>query len=168
MSTIKKLALATLLVAPLLAQAAADFTTVRRSQANLDDATPRLLLSFTLPTTLNRSSSIANSAVLNMEVFGSEYNFNEIYVNPPTTVCTANDTDANQANSIGLINEHDDINMKAEWAANQIAFSSALLKTGTNQIMVCIRSETGGAGSGVGNLDNISVRSMVLHYHTTP
>lgn len=149
-------------------QAAADFTTIRRTQANLDDNTPRLLVSFTLPTTVNRSSTIANSAVLVLEALGSEYNRNEVYINPPTTVCTADSTDANQAGSVGLLQEHDDTNLRTEWAANHIAFSSSLLKAGTNQLMICIRNETGGAGPGVGNLDNVGIRGAVLHYHTTP
>jgi hypothetical protein len=148
------------------ANAAADFITVQRGQSNLDDSVPRFLRSFTLPTAVNRSSTIANSAVLDLEVGGSEYNFNEIYINPPTTVCTSNGTDANQAASIGALQEHDDTNLRVEWAANHIAFSSSLLKAGTNTVMICVRSETGEAGQGVGNLDNVSLRSMVLHYHT--
>jgi hypothetical protein len=149
------------------AHAAADFVTIRRTQTNLDDTTSRYLVSFTLPSNLNRSSSTANSAVLDLEALGVEFNFTEAYINPPTTVCTANSTDANQAGSIGMLQEHDDTSLKTEWAANHIAFSSALLQTGTNELMVCIRSETGAAGSGVGNLDNVSLRSIVLHYHTT-
>ena len=146
------------------ANAAADFVTLQRGQSNLDDSVPRLLRSFTLAS-VNRSSTIANSAVLDLEVGASEYNFNEIYINPPTTVCTSNGTDANQAASIGFLQEHDDTNLRGEWAANHIAFSSSLLQAGTNTVMICIRSETGEAGPGVGNLDNVSVRSMVLHYH---
>ena len=95
-----------------------------------------------------------------------EYNFNEVYLNPPTTVCTDNATDANQVASVGTLQEHDDTNMKGEWATNHIAFSSSLLEPGTNQLMVCIRTVGGEAGPGVGNLDNIGVRSVVLHYHT--
>jgi hypothetical protein len=115
---------------------------------------------------VNRSSSTSNSAVLDLEALGSEFNYNEIYINPPTTVCTSNDTDANQAGSIGFLLEHDDTNLKSEWAANHKAFSSALLLAGTNQLMFCVRSISGEAGSSVGNLDNVSVRSIVLHYHT--
>lgn len=169
MNALKLMSLAALLATGLSsAHAAADFITITRSQQNLDDATPRLLLNFTLPATLNRSSLTANSAVLTFEALGSEFNYNEVYINPPTTVCTANDTDANQAGSLGFVREHDDDNLKTEWAANQIAFSSAQLVTGSNQLMVCIRNSTGGAGSGVGNLDNVSFKSIVLHYHTNP
>jgi len=148
------------------AYAAADFTTIRRTQISLNDASARLLINFTLPANLNTSSSTSNSAVLDLEALGSEFNFNEIYINPPTTVCTDNGTDANQVASIGFVQEHDDTNLKTEWAANHIAFSSGLLQTGTNQLMICIRSITGDAGSGVGNLDDVSFRSVVLHYHT--
>jgi hypothetical protein len=101
-----------------------------------------------------------------LEVLGSEFNYNEVYINPPTTVCTSNDTDANQAGSIGFLLEHDDANLKSEWAANQKAFSSSLLLAGTNRLLICIRSATGEAGPSVGNLDNISVRGITLFYHT--
>ncbi len=148
------------------AQAAADFTTIRRATATLDDGTPRLLVSFTLPANVNLSSSIANSAVLDLEALGSEYNYNEVYINPPTTVCTNNGTDANEPGSIGMLQEHDDTNLNSEWATNHFALSSALLRAGTNQLMICIRSTTGDAGSGVGNLDNVSIKAAVLHYHT--
>jgi len=149
------------------AQAAADFTTIRRSTADLNDSTPQLLVNFTMPSTVNRSSSTANSAVLDVEINQAEYNYNRVYINPPTTVCTDQDTDANASASIGYLQEHDDINLKTEWATNHFVFSSALLKSGSNTLMICIRSETGGVGTGAGNLDDVSVRGMVLHYHTS-
>jgi len=150
------------------ANAAADFTTVRRTQVSLNDASPRLLVNFTLPSNVDVSTSTANSAVLDVEALGSEFNNNEVYVNPPTTVCTDDgSTDANQPASIGDVQEHDDSSLKTEWAANHIAFSSGLLQTGTNQLMICIRSIAGEAGSGAGNLDDVSLRSIVLHYHTS-
>jgi hypothetical protein len=149
------------------ANAAADFITIQRSQTNLDDVTPRLLVNFTLPSTLNRSSSTSNSAVLDLDALGVEFNFNEIYVNPDSTVCVDNDNDGtNQPNSLNFLREHDDDNLKTEWATNHVAFSSALLLTGANQLMICARSETGDSGSG--NLDNVSTKNIVLHYHTSP
>ena len=157
---------AALATSSMLASAAGDFIGIRRSQTDMSDSAPTLLINFTLPSNVNRSSSTASSAVLDLEALGSEFNFNEIYINPPTTVCTSNDTDANQAGSIGFLLEHDDANAKTEWAANHKAFSSALLLAGTNQLMICVRSITGAAGPSVGNLDNVSVRSIVLHYHT--
>ena len=162
----------TILTAALLANAsmvyaAADFMTIRSRQFKMNDAAPKLVVSFTLPDSVNRSTSTVNSAVLDLEAGHSEFNFNEVYINPPTTVCTSNDTDANQAGSIGFLQEHDDAGLRFEVAANHKAFSSALLKAGTNQIMICVRSVSGEAGPGVGNLDNVTVRSVVLHYHTT-
>ncbi|NML17963.1 hypothetical protein [Azohydromonas caseinilytica] len=162
----KTFVLLPMLAATLLAHAAGDFTTIRRTSTSLSDSTPRLLINFTLPSNVNVSSSTSNSAVLDLEVLGSEFNFNEVYINPPTTVCTSNDTDANQTRSIGILQEHDDTSLKTEWATNHIAFSSGFLVAGTNQLMVCVRSFTGAAGPSVGNLDNISLRSVVLHYHT--
>lgn len=165
--THSKILLATALAAAsMLASAAGDFTTIRRSQFDMSDSVPTLLVNFTLPSNVNRSSSTSNSAVLDLEALGSEFNYNEIYINPPTTVCTSNATDANLAGSIGFVQEHDDTNLKVEWATSHKAFSSALLLAGTNQLMFCIRSVTGEAGPNVGNLDDLSVRSIVLHYHT--
>jgi len=169
MNVLKLLPVATLLVAGWSgAHAAADFITIQRSQSNLSDTTPRLLVSFTLPATLNRSSTTANSAVLDLDVLGAEYNYNEIYVNPPTDVCNSNTTDGNQPASLGFLREHDDDNLRTEWATNHITFSSALLLAGSNELMVCIRASDGDAGPTVGNLDNISVKNVVLHYHTSP
>lgn len=162
----KTLLAAALAATSMLASAAGDFTGIRRSQSDMSDSVPTLLISFTLPNNVNRSSSTSNSAVLALEALGSEFNYNEIYINPPTTVCTSNATDANQAASIGMLQEHDDDHLKGEWAANHKAFSSALLLAGTNQVMFCVRSVSGEAGPNVGNLDNVSVRSIVLHYHT--
>jgi hypothetical protein len=165
---LKTIPLAALIAASSFAHAAADFTTIRWRQVNLDDNVPKLLVSFTLPFTVNRSSSLANSAVLDLEVLESKNNFNEVYINPPTTTCTDNDTDANQSASIGMLGEHDDIHMLGEWAANHIAFPSSLLQPIINQLMVCIRDEFGNVVLGGGSMDNISLRSVVLHYHTTP
>lgn len=162
----KILLAAALAASSMVASAAGDFTTIRRSQFDMSDSVPTLLVNFTLPNNVNRSSSTSNSAVIDLEALGSEFNYNEIYVNPPTTVCTSNATDANQAGSIGTLQEHDDTNLKGEWAANHKAFSSALLLAGANQLMFCIRSISGEAGPNVGNLDNVSLRSIVLHYHT--
>ncbi len=164
----KSFVLSALLLGASLANAAADFTTIRRSQADLSDTTPSLVVNFTLPSTVNLSSSTSNSAVLDLEALQSEFNYNEVYINPPTTVCTSDATDANQAGSIGFLIEHDDTNAKTEWAANHKVFSSALLRSGSNTLMICIRSLSGEAGPNVGNLDNVSVRGIVLHYHTTP
>ena len=150
------------------AHAAADFVTIKRTQSNLSDSAPQLLLNFTLPSTLNRSSSTSNSAVLDLEALGVEFNFDEVYVNPPASpICGDNATDAYQSESVGTLLEHDDDNLKTEWSANHIAFSSALLATGSNQLMICVRNINGEAGPSAGNLDDISVRSLVLHYHTT-
>jgi hypothetical protein len=149
------------------ANAAADFIGIRRSQTDLTDVTPSMVVNFTLPTSLNRSTSTASSAVLDLEAKQVEFNLNEIYINPASTICSDDDNDGtNQPNSIGFLLEHDDINLKTEWATNHIAFSSALLKTGTNQLLICSRSETGDSSSG--NNDDLSVRSIVLHYHTSP
>ncbi|HEY9023631.1 MAG TPA: hypothetical protein VIP05_04960 [Burkholderiaceae bacterium] len=150
------------------ANAAADFVVVQRGTSDLGDTAPTFLRSFTLPTNVNRSGTIANSAVLDLEVFGSEYAFNEVYINPPPdAVCTADGSgDPNQSASIGHLQPHGDDHLKNEWATNHIAFSSGLLNTNgtTNKVMICVRDIFGNL---VSNLDNISVRSIVLHYHTT-
>lgn len=149
------------------AHAAADFTTVWRGRLELNDATPRLYKNFTLPSNVNRSSSGPNSAVLDLEVMGSQFNYNEVYINPAQDpVCTDDAEDAHQSVSVDMLQDHDDPEMRDEWATNHITFSSALLKAGSNQIMICARNMNGDASQG--DLDDMSVRSIVLHFHTTP
>jgi hypothetical protein len=151
------------------ANAAADFITIQRTQVDLNDANPQLLVDFTLPTSLNRSGSTSNSAVLDLEALGSEFNFNQLYLNPPPNpVCGDNSTDAYDPQQIGELQEHDDINLKNEWVANHMTFSSGKLARGTNTLMICIRAENGDAGPNVPNVDDVSVRNIVLHYHTSP
>jgi hypothetical protein len=151
------------------ANAAADFITIKRTQTFLGDTTPKLVIDFTLPSGLNRSGSASNSAVLALDAEGVEFPSNEIYVNPASTAtCSDNDNDAtNQPSSLGFLRKHADDNLKNEWAVNHIAFSSALLlDNATNKLMICARNEDG--DSSAGNLDNFAVKSIVLHYHTSP
>ena len=160
--------LAALLATSASAYAGGDFVVIRHTTANLVDATPRLLSTFNLPPNVNTINLLANYAVLDLVVRQSEFDFNEVYINPPTTVCTANSTDANQPASIGMLDEHDDINLKGENATNHFTVNPSLLRPGNNVLMICIRSVTGAAGPGIGNLDNVAIRSAVLHYHTIP
>jgi hypothetical protein len=150
-----------------LAQAAADFTTIRRAEADLNDNVPLFITTFNLPSTVYQVDSTANSAVLTLDVFSSQYFFNRVYVNPPTHSCTANQNDANEAAAIGYLQSHADINMQNEWAVNHITFSSALLLPGTNVLLVCNRTSTGDAGSGVTGLDAMAVRNIELQFHNT-
>jgi hypothetical protein len=161
--------IAAVLASPSLANAAADFTVLRNSTPfTMNDPNPTKVINFNLPTTVNPSQATADSAVLDLEVKHSQFDFNEVYINPPTTVCTPDGaTDANQAGSIGILQEHDDTNLKTEWATNHMTFSSNKLLPGANKLLICIRSVTGSAGPNVGNLDFIGVRNIVLHYHTT-
>jgi hypothetical protein len=149
------------------ANAAADFITIQRSQTDLSDASPSLVVNFTLPANLPSVGTTANSAVLDLDAKQVEFNFNEIYINPSSTVCSDDDNDAtNQPNSLGFLREHDDDNLKTEWAMNHIAFSTRLLRAGDNTLLICTRSDTGDSSSG--NNDDLSVKSIVLHYHTVP
>ncbi len=151
------------------ANAAADFITIKRPQVFLGDATPKLVIDFTLPSGVNRSSAVSNSAVLDLDAQGVLFPFNEMYINPASTAtCSDNDNDAtNQPASIGFLREHADDNLQSEWAVNHIAFSSALLKdNATNQLMICARNSTG--DSSAGNQDDFAVKSIVMSYHTSP
>ena len=145
------------------AHATAHFVTIQRGQSNLGDAVHGQVIPFTLPATVNMSNATAFSAVLDLAVLGSTYGYNEVYINPPTTVCTDNGSDANQAGSIGMLQKHEDSNLQNEWAVNHIALSSSFLVPGANKIMFCVRNSTGGLD---GNLDNIGLKSIVLLYHT--
>ncbi|UJP06216.1 MAG: hypothetical protein LZF61_04365 [Nitrosomonas sp.] len=155
---------AALLMVTTYVSAADNYIVIQRGSTTLSDSSPTLVRTFTLPALVNLSSSIANSAVLQFVAVGSEFNFNEIYINPPTEVCTDNDTDANQAKSIGFINDYDDTQAKFDAFTNHIAFSSALLQPGANKIMFCVRDATGEIDSA--NIDNVTIKSVVLHYKT--
>lgn len=102
--------------------------------------------------------------MLQLAVRGSEGDNNEVYINPPTTICTPNSADANQAASIFTLFEHDDDNMRNEYATNQNALSSTKLQPGPNTLLICVRDSNGDLD---GNLDDIFVNSIALHYHTT-
>jgi hypothetical protein len=144
------------------------FLVIRHGPAALVDATPQLLVNFTLPANVNRTNTISNYAVLDLVVRQSEFDFNEVYINPPFAICTDNNPDPNQAASVGLLDEHDDVNLKGENTTNHFTLNPSLLRAGNNVLMVCIRSLTGAVGQAAGNLDDINVRSVVLYYHTTP
>jgi len=147
------------------ANAAADFITIHRGQLDMGDSVPSLVLGFTLPPNFDRLGTIPNSAVLDLTVLGSRFDFNEVYINPPIASCTDNDADPNEENSLGALQEHDDDKLKTEWATNHIAFSSFLMNAGSNQLLFCVRSREGNVGDG--GLDDVSIKSVVLHYHTT-
>jgi hypothetical protein len=148
------------------AQAAGDYVTIQRAQTDLDDTAPQLLVSFTLPASVNVHPTLNNSAVLDFDVQGSTFFFNRAYINPPTTTCASNDGDPNGAAAVGYLQAHQDTHMSNEWATNHITLSAALLKPGANQLMICIRDSTGHAGAGVENLDAISVRNVTLQFHS--
>src|SRR5262245_3362749 len=91
-----------------------------RSTTSLDDGTTTYTLPFLLPANTSTSSSITKSAVLQLMATDVDFPHNEIYVNPPTTVCTDNGTeDANQSASIGLLSAH----TSSETFTEHMAFS---------------------------------------------
>ena len=128
-----------------------------------DGASHKLVRSFTLPSNVSLSTATVRSAILEMETRNVDFTTNEVYVNPPTTVCTSDGAeDANQPASIGYIDPHPTV--RTEYFSDSISFASSKLKVGTNTIMVCIRSSAGlGGASGV-NLDNINLRNIVVDY----
>jgi hypothetical protein len=148
------------------ARADADFTTLQRAQSNLDDSTPSLVVSFTLPSNVNVRPTLANSAVLDLDVLGSTFFFNRAYINPPSTTCGSNVNDPNESRAVGYLQAHQDVFLSNEWATNHITLAGNDLLPGANVLLVCIRDSTGNAGSGVTNLDAIGVRNVTLQYHT--
>ncbi len=168
------------------AQAGDDYVVIQRTSLSLaDGTTSRRLITFTLPSDTITSTATANSAVLQLMAQDVNYAFNEIYVNPPTTVCTDNQEDANQGTSVHSLSPH----IANDGAVSEVftehrAFSSARLQPGTactedtdcatsllcqtgtcrNRLMICIRTEAGLADNEANNVDNVSLHSIVLHY----
>jgi hypothetical protein len=130
------------------------------------------------------SRSVANSAVLQFTAAGVTWRHNEMYVNPPTRVCTDNGSeDANRSASIGVLNTH----TSDEIFTAQKVFSSARLQPGVvcaadndclisdacgqagvcvNRLLVCSRTENGRADQPPNDVDDFTLHSIVLHYKT--
>jgi hypothetical protein len=170
------------------AQAGGDYVVIQRNAFSMNDGdTSRRLQTFTLPDNTRTSASTANSAVLQLMVQDVNWAFNEIYINPPTTVCTDDGEDANQSASVHTLSPHvANDGTPSEVFTEHRAFSSARLQPGVactqdtdcatsllcqsgtcrNRLMICIRTETGQADVDAtpNDVDGISVHSIVLHY----
>jgi hypothetical protein len=137
------------------------------SGINLRDGstTHKLVRTFTLPTNVSLSTATSRSAVLQLEAQNVDFTKNEVYINPPTTTCTSDGVeDANQSASIGFLDPHPAV--RTENFGDAITFSSAKLRAGSNTLLLCVRSREGlGGASGI-NLDNITVRNIVVNYQT--
>lgn len=154
-----------LLTAALPSFAGSDYV-VLQGNANInmaDGATSKLVKTFAVPTNVSSSTATSRSAMLELEARHVNFTKNEIYINPPTTVCTSDGAeDANQAASIGFLEDHPTVTN--DFFKDAVMFTSSRLKAGNNTLMVCIRSENGlGGASGV-NLDNINLRNMAVHF----
>ena len=159
----------TVLAAPLQSvQANDDFRVIRAGNIRVGDngsATNPRLFTFTLPANIITSSSTSNRAVLEYQIYNSQWDLNEIYVNPASPVCHSNNSDTiNQPASIGLIEDYDAVAaMENDWFTEHRTFRSNLLNAGSNTIMVCARGE---GEDPSGNLDDFWIRHVVLHYKT--
>ena len=176
--------LALLAVSPAV-QAADNYLVIQRGTISLSDgAASRRVLTFTLPSNTSTSASTTNSAVLQLMATDVNFTHNEIYLNPPTTVCTDDGAeDANQPASVHLLTAHPTVR---ETFTDHRAFSSALLQPGIactanndcavsnvcqaglcrNRLMICSRTEGGFGDTSTNNVDNFSIHSIVLHYKT--
>lgn len=108
-----------------------------------------LLVDFNLPGNVSTASSTARGAVLQFQTFSVENGQDEVYINPPTNVCTVNGSgDANQSASIGTLDKH----TAGERFTSHKTFSSALLiPGGANTLMFCARDSGGGTSGSVDN-----------------
>ena len=159
----------TVLAAPLQSvQANDDFQVIRAGSIRVGDnggTNPRLF-TFTLPANIITSSFTRNRAVLEYQLYNSQWDYNEIFVNPANPVCHSNNSDTtNQPASIGLIEDYDAVAaMENDWFTEHRTFRSNLLNAGSNTIMVCARNVNGDLS---GNLDDFWIRHVVLHYKTS-
>jgi hypothetical protein len=162
MKLLKTISLAVLLAAGWsCANASSHFVTIQKGTSTLSNAAG-WSRTFDLPGNVNLDGSIANSAVLDLEVKGSTFKHNEVFINPSSSTCKP-DGPGDNTPSAGNLQEHDDDFMRNEWATNHMTFSSSSLLPGTNTLMICTRDSSGGL---TGNVDNITIGSIVLHYHS--
>jgi hypothetical protein len=155
----------TIALAPAISHAtSADYVVIQRGGSDLNDANNQVVLTFTLPNTVLRTGGTPNSAALVLEVDQSEFNFNEMYINPlggVNATCDDDANDGNQAQSIGNVREHDDTNAKTEYFTSVKTFSNSLLLSGTNTLLICARDIN---GDNIGNIDDLEVRNIMLQY----
>jgi hypothetical protein len=158
-------------VTPTVSNPKDSYKVLVREPKTIDATSNSFVTTFNLPDTVVTSSAVGKSAVLQLEVRDSDFNYNEVYINPPTITCTDNATDANDnpaapegSASIGNLNEHDDINATTEWFANTNAFSSEKLHSGDNTLMICVRDKAGNVTEDPTVSDSIRVRNMMLLY----
>jgi hypothetical protein len=155
---------ATIALIPSISHATSDYVVISRGGAVLNDANEQVVFTFTLPTTVLLTGGTANSAALVLEVEQSEFNDNEMYINPVGGVnagCDDNINDFNEPTSIGAVREHDDDNAKTEYFTSVKTFSNSKLLQGTNTLLICARDIN---GDNLGNIDDIEVRNIMLHY----
>jgi hypothetical protein len=73
---------ATFILLPSISHANDGYTVIQRGGAFIGDTSNGYVKTFELPNTVVTSGAVADSAVLQLDVEGSEFNFNEIYINP--------------------------------------------------------------------------------------
>jgi hypothetical protein len=166
------------------AHAADNYRVLKRNTTTLDDGAATHTLSCVLSPNTVTSSSVVSSAVLQFTASGVTWEHNEMYINPPTRVCTDNGSeDANRSASIGVLNAH----ASDEIFTEQKVFSSARLQPGIacaadndclisdacgqagvclNRLLVCSRTENGRADQPPNDVDDFSLHNIVLHYKT--
>jgi hypothetical protein len=154
-----------------LVYAGGDYIVVERNAVAIGDnpgAVQPLLRTFSLPPNVSQSTSASRSAVLVFEAASVQGTHAEVYLNPSTLQCADDGSaDANQAASIFQLNPHNaNATAREEFYTNHVAFDSSRLRAGFNALMLCARSNTGEVDGGAGTVDDVVVRSIVLHYQT--
>ena len=148
-----------------------DYVVVQRQPFNVGNSTsPTRVLNFNLPERIRTGAN--GVAVLQFFASGINDKANEVYINPPTQVCTDNgDGDANQEASVHVINEG--MNHRA-FKGNRLQASTTCVSDDNcpishecsaglcgNVLLICTRQADGSIG---GNVDDIDVHSVVVHF----
>jgi hypothetical protein len=122
----------------------------------------KMLVSFTLPWNVSKSGA----AILELETRDVDSKFDEVYINPPLTVCASDGgSDFNQNGSIGYLDAHLQLDSSHVFA-DRIIFGAAKLKAGSNIFLLCSRSQTGVGGGSAVNLDSFAVKNVLIHFRT--
>jgi hypothetical protein len=153
-----------LLSSPSACLAGSDFVVLlENGERYLHDgiAPNKLLLSFTLPANVSKSGA----AILKLETIDVDSEFDEVYVNPPTSVCNGVEADPNYSASIGYLDSHRRLD-RALVLNDLIVFGARKLRSGINTLLLCARSSTGVGGQYGTNLDAFSVKNIVVRFRT--
>ena len=160
-----------------------DYVVIKSGSLNFVDpgkgGVEKQRVTFTLPSNVDTKKA----AILQLREKGVEFDFNAIYINPPSPLGDDNsfgcaDKDSapdviNQAALVASLDAHATTANTEVFTYHQV-ISGTNLKSGQNTFVICARGSDGkldttaSSGDDAVNNDNFTASNIVLHYQTTP